>query len=208
VSWFRRDDETLNEKLLRAADDSGEGSAGEALFEDDPPGAEPQPNPDAELPGASPPSLGGPFGRRRSPGDDVFATIAAPKLRSDSQTFTTLPDGTVIVDGSCAEDLSPLADAVEKHLKPPYTARANRRENGVFFISAHPIKVARFVADGDDLELTSLDGVRTYSADGETIDPTLAPDALAELGAARSSDYAAHATRIDGDFWETTVDPL
>jgi hypothetical protein len=210
MSWFHRHDETLNEKLRREADDSKDESAAEASVEDGTPDAEAQPKPDVESSGAIPPgwrAAGTSLGRR-PPGNDVFATTAAPELTSDSQTFTTLPDGTVIVDESCDEDLSPLADAVEKYVQPPYTAMAERRENGLFYISARPIKVARFTAEGDDLELTSVDGVRTYSTDGETTDPTLAPDALAELGAARSRDYVAHATRIDDDFWETSIIPL
>jgi hypothetical protein len=210
MSWFHRRDETLNEKLQREADDSKGESAVEESVEGGTSEAEAQPKPDVELSGAIPPgwrAYGSP-GVGHPPGNDVFATAAAPELTSDSRTFTTLPDGTLIVDESCEEDLSPLADAVEKHVRPPYTAFAQRREDGLFYISARPIKVARFTADGDDLELTSVDGVRTYSANGETTDPTLAPDALAELGAARSPDYVARATRIDDDFWETSIIPL
>jgi hypothetical protein len=209
MSWFHRHEETLNEKLLREADGSGEESEAEALFEDDTADAEPQPSRDVEPSGEERLRFRGANALGlRPPGNDVFAMTAAPELTSDSQTFTTLPDGTVIVDEACDEDLSPLADAVEKYLKPPYGARAERSDNGLFAIRARPIKVVFFAADGDDLELTCVGGVRTYSTDGETTDPALAPDALAELGAARSPDYTSHATRIDGDFWETTVDPL
>jgi hypothetical protein len=150
----------------------------------------------------------GRFARWSPPKNDIFVTVTAPDLATDGQTFTTLPDGTLLVDESCDADLSPLANAVEKHLNPPYTATAERRAGGVFYIWASPIKVARFEADGDDLELTSVDGARSYSRDGETVEASLAPDALAELGSARARDYVAHATRIDGDFWNTTVDPL
>ena len=46
----------------------------------------------------------------------VVVTTEAPELTGASYTFTTLPDGSLIVDDSCNEDLSRLADAVKAHL--------------------------------------------------------------------------------------------
>jgi hypothetical protein len=40
------------------------------------------------------------------------------------------------------------------------------------------------------------------------VEATLAPEELAALGAARSDDYAAHATRLDADLWEVEADAL
>jgi hypothetical protein len=60
----------------------------------------------------------------------------------------------------------------------------------------------------DELELTSVAGERTYTVDGRRADATLAPAALADIGNARSADYAVHAVRLDGDLWQIDADPL
>ena len=80
-----------------------------------------------------------------------------------------------------------------------------RHRSGSWLISAWPITVARFVTDGDELELTSVAGERTYTVDGENLDATLVPVELAQLGEARSSDYAVHALRLDDDLWEVEL---
>jgi hypothetical protein len=180
VPWFRRDDETLNEQLLCEAGYSPEGT--------------PTQGDDTVFP---------------TPQDaHVVATAEVPELSAESYSFVTVADGSLIVDDSVEEDLSPLADAVEDHLKPPYRAFATRHEEGVWVIAARQIQVARLAADGDELELTSVAGERTFTVDGRNVEATLAPEELAALGAARSDDYAAHATRLDADLWEVEADAL
>jgi hypothetical protein len=211
VPWFRRGDETLNDQLLREAGYSPEGMPTDAHETDESREAEPelQPDPTAAVVRERPdvPVFGsaGSLGPRDA---HVVATTEAPKLKGDSYEFTTLPDGSMIVDDSCDEDLSRLADAVEEHLKRPYRASATRHDDDVWVISARPIEVARLAADGDELDLTLLAGERTYTVDGRNVDEALAPARLAAFGKARSADYAVHAIRIDADLWEIDADPL
>jgi hypothetical protein len=67
------------------------------------------------------------------------------------------------------------------------------------------MRVARFVTDGDELELTSVAGEQTYTVDGESVDDALVPPELAQLGEARSGEYAVHALRLDEDLWEVEL---
>jgi hypothetical protein len=191
VRWLRRRDETLNEQLLREAGYLPDGTEAAAASTDDKSAGG-----ILQLPGINATSS-------VAPGEDqIVTTVEVSGLAGDSYAFTALPDGSLIVDESCNEDLSPLADAVEQHLEPPYHASATRQSDTVWAIAARPMKVAQFVADGDELELTSVAGKRTYTVDGRGVDETLAPPTLASLGEARSDDYAVHATRLDGDLWQ------
>src|SRR5262245_23817712 len=139
---------------------------------------------------------------------DVVATAEAPELHGDAYGFAALPDGSLIVDPSCDESLSPLADALEEHLQPPYRAAGMRRDDRLWTVCARQIEVARVTADGDELELSSVGGESTFTVDGMDADASLAPAELRELGEARGDDYAVHAARLDGDLWEVTADPL
>ena len=211
MSWLRRRHETLNEELLREAGYSPDGTATGAVTTGDPrePEPEPQPDPPSRSAADASDALG-----LRSAGDlgssepHVVVTTEAPELTGASYTFTTLPDGSLIVDDSCTEDLSRLADAVEEHVEPPYRAAASRHDDGLWAVLARPIEVARLAADGDELELTSMAGERSYTIDGRSVDAGLAPAGLAAFGEARSDDYAVHAVRLDGDLWEIEADPL
>ncbi len=210
MSWFRRRDETLNEKLLREAGYSPEGTAVEAVAAADPQEREPELEPDPaprssrEFPG----TLGYRSVRSLPREPDALATVECPELSGESYSFTTLPDGTLIVDDSCTEDLSRLADAVEQHLKPPYSATAVRHDDRLWLVSARQIKVAQVAADGDEVELTSVEGEHTCAIDGQSVDAAHAPPELVSLGEARWDDYAVHAVRLDGELWEVDVDPL
>ncbi len=119
-----------------------------------------------------------------------------------------MPDGSLIVDATCDEDLSPLADAIEAQLQPPYRARAVRQDPRRWLVSGRRIQVVHLVADGDELELSCLEGQRTFSIDGRQVDPATNPAELTALGERRGPDYAVHASRIDGDLWEIGADPL
>jgi hypothetical protein len=211
MSWLRRRNETLNEKLLREAGYSQEGTAIEAVGTGDQHEPEPEldPNPLPRLPGVGFDALEyRSASRLRRPEPDVLATVECPELSGESYGFTTLPDGSMLVDDSCEEDLSRLADAVEEQVKRPYRAAAVRHENGLWVVSARQITVASVTAAGAELELTSIAGERTYAVDGRGVDETLAPPELAALGEARWKDYAVHAVRLDGDLWEIDAEPL
>src|SRR6267378_3361080 len=122
----RRREETLNEQLLREAgyDPSGKPAA--------PPEEEPAVSPDQGLVDAPAPWLVGPpgpmdpragltYGAAARPRIwDLVTPAEAPELNAQRYGFATVPDGSLIVDDDCDEDLSPLADAVESELKPPY----------------------------------------------------------------------------------------
>jgi hypothetical protein len=201
--WRRK--ETLNEKLLREGGYSPDGAAIEASVTDDPyeptidPGPDPASGRSGEVPDALTLRSAGPA-RLREP--HVIASAEAPELSGDSYTFTTLPEGSMMVDDSCEDDLSRLADVVEEHLSRPYRAEAVRHRNGSWLVSAWPIRVARIATGGNELELTSVAGERTYTVDGKDVDVALVPPELAQLGEARRGEYAVHALRLDGDLWE------
>jgi hypothetical protein len=226
-----RHKETLNEKLLREGGDSTEGTEIEASAdaesyepgdstegteieasmeaESHEPDLDPEPDPSLGRSGAVSEALVAGLARRwrlREP--HVIASAEVPDLTGESYTFTTVPDGSMLVDDDGEEDLSRLADAVEVHLNRPYRAEAVRHGDSSWAISAWPIQVASLAADGDELELTSVAGERTYSVDGEFVDEAFAPLALAQLGEAHWDDYALHASRLDDELWEIEVHPL
>jgi hypothetical protein len=196
--WGRK--ETLNEKLLREGGYSPDG------MPVDEPVIDEEPDPIFGLDPVRPARVPAPRPWSREP--HVIVRAEAPELDGDSYAFTVIPDGTLVVDDSCEEDLSRLADAVEEQLSPPYGAEAARHSDGSWTVAAWPINVSRFAADGDELELTSVAGEQTYTVDGEAADGVPVPRELIRLGESRSEDYAVHATRLDEDLWETDVNPL
>jgi hypothetical protein len=198
VRWFRRSEETLNDKLLREA---GYGPDGTAL-----PDAPAEPA-EARAPGGEG-LLVGSLEQIRPRNWDIVTPVEAPALEGDAYEFATLPDGSLIVDESCKENLSSLADAVEEHLEPPYRAIAVRQTSRLWMVSARNIEIAQLATIGDEATLSSVDREQTFSIDGQPADATLAPDGLARFGEALDGDYAVHATRLDGDLWEIDADPL
>ena len=126
VGLFRRKQETLNEQLLREA-----GLDPAQTLGDPAPAPERQPEP------SQPPPLDRVFGSDGLPHRlalgpkewDATAAVQAPALTGDRIEFTTIPNGDVIVSQESGDaDLSPLADAVEQHVSPPY--RRDRRAPG------------------------------------------------------------------------------
>src|SRR5437763_839963 len=58
---------------------------------------------------------------------DATVAVTAPALAGDRVQFTTIPNGDVIIGEENGDaDLTPLADAVERHLGPPYRAVGRR----------------------------------------------------------------------------------
>jgi hypothetical protein len=109
---------------------------------------------------------------------DAVASAAA-ELPGNEVHFTALPDGTLVVEEDVPDgSLSPLAEAIEASINPPYAAEGVRRENGVWAVGAKRIRVRAFPDhDGDELELVE---------DGQVV-----------IG-----------RRIDGDLFEVQVSPL
>jgi|SRR5438093_5699310 len=138
---------------------------------------------------------------------DAVATVRAPDIRGDELAFDVLPDRTVLVDEEVGDaPLSPLADAVERELQPPYRAKAVRQSDELWAVAARAIDVARLQGQaGETIELSVRDGERTLAVDGAREFGTV-PE-LEALAAGRG-DYVVRAERLDGDWWEVKVDPL
>jgi hypothetical protein len=207
MGFFRRadEDETLNEQLLREAH----------LDEVQPqtePGDAPPPKPVDPFEGTYPADhFMGVWQRAMArPGEyDEVLAVDAPAIAGDAVEFATLANGDMIVDTEQGDaDLSPFADAVEKTLKPPYRVIARRKEDGLWSVAARGIDVLEVdFPDGDEIELSSLDGELDIRVDGEPWQGHI--QALEHAGAAaEGADYVVQAERLDGDLWEVRASPL
>jgi hypothetical protein len=197
VGLFRRRPETLNEQLLREA---GLDPA-EAL------GVTPPPRPEPVQSILR--RLGVPDGSSVSPKEwDAAVTITAPALAGDRIEFTTIPNGDVIVGDETGDaDLSPLADAVERHLSPPYRAVAARQKGDLWAVGAKRIDVVQVAFPaGDRLEL-SRNGDDELRVDGQASDAAV-PAELEQVGEAVGDSFYVEAERIDGDLWEVRATAL
>jgi hypothetical protein len=140
---------------------------------------------------------------------DAVATAEAPDLDGDQFEFTTLPDGTLLIDDDTAEGaLSPLADAIEQSLAPPYRARAVRGEGGIWGVAANRLDVVEVPEEieGDTVSLVVQGGERTLLVDERPTwsdVPTLEAYALE-----RHREFVLHAERLDGDLWAVKVNAL
>jgi hypothetical protein len=138
---------------------------------------------------------------------EAVATVRVPDLLGDAAAFVALPDGSLLVEDEQGDaGLGPLADAVEAELRPPYRARAVRREGELWAVAANRIEVVQLRAEGDELELASLAGSVQLIVDGMPTTRRLRP--LEQLGEREGADYAVRASRLDGDLWEVTASPL
>ena len=138
---------------------------------------------------------------------DAVVAAHAPLLTTDSVTFVALEDGTLIVNEDIPDgSLGPVADAIEEMLPPPYRAAAARNEGDAWTAVAESVQIAELRGvDGDEVELTVVDGVRTLTIDGEESDKPVEPlDALAE----EHESVAIRAERVDGDAYAVDVFPL
>ena len=165
------------------------------------------------VPPATPPDLlarlsgAGIHGLHRLREWDAVATVDAPPLRGERAVFVTLPDGTLLVEEG-EDDVAPLAEAVEAHLKPPYRAEAVRRHETIWAVAARAIEVVRLEEDpgGDEVTVTARDGEREVVVDGaRTFGGFRALERLAEE---RFDAYALRAARLENDLWEVEVSPL
>jgi hypothetical protein len=189
VSLFRRR-KPLHERLLE------EGGLGEPLRHVD------------VTPPAGRGREAGVHGMAREREWDAVATVAAPDLRGNEVHFDVLPDRTVLVEE--AEDdqpLTPLAEAVERELAPPYRARGVRQSGELWAVAARSIALVRLPEeDADTIELSVRGGERELRVDDVRQFGTIR--ALEELAAGRHDHFVVRAERLDGDWWEVRVDPL
>lgn len=140
---------------------------------------------------------------------DAVATAEAPELEGQELEFVVLPDGTLLVDGEIPEGaLSPLADALEQKLSPPYKASAVRREGEVWAVAANVIDVVEVPeeVEGDTVSLAVQGEERTLLVDER---PAWADvPTLESFAARRHRDFVLHAERLDGALWAVKVNPL
>ena len=141
---------------------------------------------------------------------DVVTTAHIAGIAGDAVEFATLPDGELIVDTESGDgDLSPLADEIEKQLKPPYRAQARREEGAddLWAIAARTIDVVELHFDGgDEIELVENEGSTELRVDGEPWEGQI-PE-LQPAGEALGTDFVVQADRLDGDFWELRASAL
>jgi hypothetical protein len=192
MPWWRR--ERLHEKLAREGDVALERSAAER---------EP-PRPPWDKVGI--------HGVHRPRRWDVVVTVAAPGLPGEELAFLALPDKTLVVDEDAPvnpEALTPLADAIDESLPPPYRAEAVRRTDDLWAVAARAIEVGELPAGtpGERVTVSVRGGERTTLVDGEEwLASFPALEAVVEERGLR--DYVLEASRIDGDMWELKVSPL
>ncbi|MGH2977874.1 MAG: hypothetical protein ACRDKC_05825 [Gaiellaceae bacterium] len=199
MGLFRRRSDTLNEKLLREAGLDPAQALGDS----------------STLPPLEPPrsilsTLGLPHDLRLDPREwDAAVTVTASGLAGDEIKFTTIPDGDVIVAEETGDaDVSPLAEAIERRVDPPYRAVAQRQEDDIWAVCARRIEVAQIpFPDGDKLELSWSGNVEELRVDGETSDAAI-PRQLEEVGEVAGPSYFVEALRIDGDLWEVRATAL
>ncbi len=139
---------------------------------------------------------------------DAVATAAAPGLSGELIHFVVLSDGTLVVQEDEPDDaLTPLADAVEAKIPPPYRAEAVRRGPDAWAVAASRIAIVSVPGlTGDLAELVVTRDGRTLTVDGHTR-LGHAP-ALERIGQAEGTEYVVRAERLDGDLWEVEATPL
>jgi len=200
VGLFRRRQETLNEQLLRQAGLDPAQALGDT----------PLPQGPLEPPKSLLAIVGVPDGSSPSPKEwDAAVTVDAPGLAGNRVEFTTIPNGDLIIDEESGDaDLSPLADAIEGHLNPPYRVVATRQDGHLWGVGARRIEVARIpFPEGDRLELSRNGSEGEFRVDGEPSDALVAPE-LERLGEDAGDRYYVEAKRIDGDLWEVKATAL
>ena len=200
MGLFRRRRETLNEQLLREAGLDPAQALGDTQEKPAP----------LEPPKSLISQLGLPHDVRTGPREwDAAVTVDAPALAGNRIEFTTIPNGDVIVDEETGDaDLSPLADAVERHVSPPYRAVGTRQDGDLWAVGAKRIAVAQIpFPQGEKLALSQHGADRELQVDGEQSDAAV-PAELAALGEAAGDSFYAEAERIDGDLWEVRVTAL
>lgn len=197
MGLFRKK-ETYNQQMLRAA------GLDRVVFNT--PAPSPEAEPAVPAPRFDPSQV---HGKPRPRTWDAVTTIVAPGIDGDSASFTVLPNGDLIVESEEGDgDLSPLADAIEAHVSPPYRARASRQNGDLWGVGATRIEVAQFAfPDADSLELAQRDGSSELDINGEPSDATPPPE-MQRLGERVGGDFCVGASRIDGDYWEVRVGPL
>ena len=172
--------------------------------------AEPEELVESAFAGTSVASGGGSFvGIPRARGNwDLVVTREAPDLTgADELGFVVAEDGDIFMDSQLPDgDVTPLAEAIEQQIQPPYRAYGSRQEGDRWAVAARAVKLGRFQATGDEIELTVREGERELLVDGRKSFADV-PE-LEAIGREASEDFFVRATRVEDDLWEVTVNPL
>ena len=117
---------------------------------------------------------------------DTVASVSA-ELPGDAVHFTALPDGTLLVEEEVPDGaLTPLADAIEVTIAPPYRAEAVRRDESVWAVGAKRIRVREFPEHEED-ELELVEDGQVVAATGSRATSSESRDrALGGFGGAAS----------------------
>ncbi|HEU5064413.1 MAG TPA: hypothetical protein VFT86_00800 [Gaiellaceae bacterium] len=140
---------------------------------------------------------------------DAVASAQAPDLPGEGLEYVALADGTFVVDEDVPEgSLSPLADALESQISPPYHGYAFWQQDDVWAVAAKRVQVVEVPEDvpGDEVELTVNDGVRSTVVDGEESGAELS--SLETFASQQFGSFVLRASRLDDLLWEVTIIPL
>ena len=139
-------------------------------------------------------------GRQRTRQWDTVATVEAPELTGDRVVFVALSAEEMVVEEGDTQ-VEALAEAVERNIPPPYRAEGVRRDGDLWAVAARKLEIVRLPnVDGQEIELTSLDGERTLLVDGEQV--------FGSVPALERPEHVVRARRVDGDAWEVETAPL
>ncbi|MGA9762659.1 MAG: hypothetical protein WBQ14_09570 [Gaiellaceae bacterium] len=172
--------------------------------------AEPTPPTEATMAGTAVGQGGASFmGIPRMRGNwDLVVTGEAPDLTgADELGFVAVEDGDIFMDSQLPEgDVTPLAEAVELKIQPPYRAYGARQGGDLWAVAAREIDLGHFAATGEEIELTVRGDERELVVDGRRSFASV-PE-LEQLGRGEGADFFARAVRIEDDLWELTISPL
>ena len=136
---------------------------------------------------------------------DVVTAADAPELTGDTVSFVALGDGTLVVDDDIPDgSATPLADAIEKELEPPYEAAGVRREDegGIWRVAAVAVLIAPAEPGVTErVELARVGGDVSATIDGAEAAAGSAPPGLLELLDGLDGDAAVTAERLDETTW-------
>lgn len=139
---------------------------------------------------------------------DAVVAAHAPLVDGDSVHFVALADGSLVVDEDQPDEaLTPLADALEARLAPPYRAEGVRRDGSLWGVAGRRIALVREPGlDGEEAELVVAATGHTLTVDG--LQRVARAPAFEAAGAAEAREFVVRATRLDEDLWEVEVTPL
>ena len=140
---------------------------------------------------------------------DAVASAQAPDLPGEKLEYVALADGTLVVDEDVPdESLSPLADALEGQISPPYHGYAFWQQDDVWAVAAKRVQVVEVPEDvqGDEVELAVNDGARSTVVDGEESETEI--PSLETFASQQFGSFVLRASRLDDLLWEVTIIPL